>query len=193
MRPAGRFLHFSIPRGSVTRQAGATMRTTFALSLFFVLAGCTAQGPSQADLDADIARDRQLGHEQCAARFPISPRTNHVAQARCYNEYFDAVIMPRMRDHDLGTLINAKRLATAEQADKGLLTDAEVEVQMAEVIAYANSESQRRINSSAQTQAQITTARAAQSQAISAASSANPVPPQTARGCWRENNIMVCH
>jgi hypothetical protein len=159
------------------------------------LAGCAAQyqGPTQADLDAGIRRDSQIGKETCARSFPISPRTNHAAQARCYNEYFDAVIMPRMRDHDLGALINAKRLATAEQADQGTLTEAGVEVQMAEVIAYANSESQRRRNSTAQTQAQISTALAAQSQAISAASSANPVQPQPARGCWRENNIMVCH
>ena len=159
------------------------------------LAGCAAQyqGPSQADLDAGIRRDIQIGKELCAGRFPISPRTNHVAQARCYNEYFDAVLLPRNRHHDLSALVNAKRLALAEKADQGNLTEAEVAAQMAETITYVTGESERRANSSAQTQAQISTSLAAQSQAISAASSANPAQPQPARGCWRENNIMVCH
>lgn len=153
------------------------MRPALALASFLMLAGCAAQyqGPTQADLDADIARDRRLGHEQCATRFPISPRTNHVAQARCYNEYDVAIIQPRMRFADLNALVNAKRLATAEQADQGALTEAGVEVQMAEIVAYANSESQRRSNSSAQTQAQMASAHAAQSQAMTAAMSApNP-------------------
>jgi hypothetical protein len=159
------------------------------------LAGCAAQyqGPSQADLDAGIRRDIQIGKETCARSFPISPRTNHAAQARCYNDYEVAVLRSRMRYADLSSLVNAKRLALAEKADQGNLTEAEVAAQMAETITYVTGESERRANSSAQTQAQISTALAAQSQASSAASSANPVQPQPARGCWRENTIMVCH
>jgi hypothetical protein len=147
------------------------------------LAGCAAQyqGPTQADLDAGIRRDIQIGKETCARSFPISPRTNHAAQARCYNEYEVAVIRSRMRYADLSSLVNAKRLALAEKADRGDLTEA----QMAETITYVTGESERRANSSAQTQAQINTALAAQSSANSAAMSvpntftvpdANPCP-----------------
>lgn len=160
------------------------------------LAGCAAQyqGPTQADLDAGIRRDIQIGKETCARSFPISPHTNHVAQARCYNDYEVAVIRSRMRYADLSALVNAKRLALAEKADRGDLTEAEVAAQMAETITYVTGESERRANSSAQTQAQINTALAGRSQAISAANSATtPVQAQPARGCWRENTIMVCH
>jgi hypothetical protein len=172
------------------------MRPVLALASFFMLAGCAAQyqGPSQAELDVGIRNDIQIGKQQCADRFPISPRKNHVAQAHCYNEYEVAIIRSRMRYPDLSALINAKRLALAEKADRGDLTEAEVAAQMAEAITYVTGESERRANSSAQTQAQINTALAAQSSANSAASSATtPVQPQPARGCWRENNIMVCH
>src|SRR5664280_1421748 len=151
------------------------------------LAGCAAQyqGPSQADLDAGIRRDIQIGKETCARSFPISPHTNHVAQARCYNDYEVAVIRSRMRYADLSALVNAKRLALAEKADQGSLTEAEVAAQMAETITYVTGESERRDNSSAQTQAQNNTALAAQSSANSAAMSvpntfavpaANPCP-----------------
>jgi hypothetical protein len=90
-----------------------------------------------------------------------------------------------MRYADLSSLVNAKRLALAEKADQGDLTEAEVAAQLAETIAYVTGESERRANSSAQTQAQISTALAAQSSANSAAMSvpntfavpaANPCP-----------------
>jgi hypothetical protein len=73
-------------------------------------------------------------------------------------------------------------MALAEKVDKGLITEAEAESQLAETRAYAVSETDRRDNASAQTQAQMAAARAAQSQAISAATAPPPAvvvaPPQ---------------
>jgi hypothetical protein len=150
-----------------------------------VLAGCAGHeaAPSQAEIDAGVRSDAAIGKAQCAARFPLGPRVNHVAQAKCYNDYEVAVIRSRIRYPDLSVLVNAKRLAIAEQADQGVMTDAAADAAMAEVISSVTSEYVRRANSEAQTQAQGDAARAAQSSAISAAQAvpnpfvAPPPPP----------------
>jgi hypothetical protein len=162
------------------------MRTAAGIVLALLLSSCASQprGPTQADIDAEIRSEQDAAKQDCAARFPTSPKRNHVAQAQCFNSFVVANIMPRESPYaDLHALMNAKRLALAEKADKGLLTDLEVESELAETRAYAASEVNRRNNAAAQTQAQIATARAAQSQAISAANAPPPVvvaapPPQ---------------
>jgi hypothetical protein len=150
------------------------------------LTDCAApnMGPNQAAFDASIRRDVSIGNAQCAAQFPIGPRTNHVAQAQCFNKYEVAVIRPRARYPDISVLVNAKRLAIAEQADQGTLTEAAAQAAMAEVLTSAISESDRRDNAAAQTQAQNAAARAAQSSAMSAAMSApNPFAAPPANRC----------
>jgi hypothetical protein len=133
-------------------------------------------------MDAEIRGELDTAKQDCVSRFPTSAKHNHVAQAQCYNSFVSSILY-RFRYGDLQTLISARRLALAEKVDKGIITDADAESQLAETRAYAVSESDRRDNASAQTQAQIATARAAQSQAISAANAPPPVvvaapPPQ---------------
>jgi hypothetical protein len=158
--------------------------------LCFVISGCAAQPPSQAEVNAEIRRDAQVGKQQCDAQFPLGPRINHVANARCINAYSDAVILPRSRYPDLNAMVNSRRMAIAEKADQGVISDNEAEAQMAEIRAYAIGEYDRRDASSAQTGAQLAAARAAQSNSSTIAA---PAPVPMARGCWRENSIMVCH
>jgi hypothetical protein len=162
------------------------MRGPVGIVLALALSSCASQpqGPTQADIDAEIRGELAAAKQDCATRFPISPKHNHVAQAQCYNSFIVANIIPREQPYaDLHTLMNAKRLVLAERADKGLMTEAEVEAGLAETRAYATGEVNRRNNASAQTQAQMAAARAAQSQAISAANAPPPVvvvaqPPQ---------------
>jgi hypothetical protein len=138
------------------------MRMSAVIGLALALSACASQpqGPTQAE---NIRNLFGLGKATCASRFPTSPKHNHVAQAQCYNEFIVANIIPQeQRDADLYTLMNAKRLVLAEEADKGLLSEAEVDSRLAETAAYATSEAYRRNNASAQTQAQMAAARAAQ-------------------------------
>jgi hypothetical protein len=161
------------------------MRTPVVIALALAVGSRASQptGPTDAQIQSELAA---AGKQDCAARFPISPKRNHVAQAQCYVSFINTNIVPRLQsppEPDLQALMNAKRLALAEKLDQGLMTEAEADSQLAETRAYAEGERNRRNNASAQTQAQIAAARAAQSQAISAATAPPPVvvlaqPPQ---------------
>jgi len=127
-----------------------------------------------------MSRIVAAGRQECEGKFPTSPKRNHVAQARCVVEFNERVVMPQDEFPDLIGKLNAVRLAVAEKQDKGTMSDAEANQALAEAKSSAISELLRRRDQGAQTQAQIATAQAAQSQAISAALSApNPfaVPP----------------
>jgi hypothetical protein len=90
----------------------------------------------------------------------------------------------RVRYPDLNTLISTKRIELAEKVDKGILTEAEADAELAQPRAWAEGEGARRNNAAMQTQAQIAAARAAQIQVINSATpSTVVVQPQC--------NIMV--
>jgi hypothetical protein len=151
----------------------------------FALSSCASQpqGPTEADMRAQLQSEMAAAKQDCAARFPTSPRHNHVAQAQCFNTFTFANLARITPYADIQMMMNARRLAVAEKVDQGTMTEADADSQMAEAVVYARGEENRRNNASAQTQAQIATARAAESQAISAANAPPPVvvaapPPQ---------------
>jgi hypothetical protein len=161
------------------------MRTSAVIALALALSACASQpqGPTQAEMNAQIQSAMAATRQDCAARFPTSPKHNHVAQAQCFNAFVVANLSRITQYGDLQMLMNARRLAAAEKVDQGLISEADAEAQLAETRSYALSEENRRNNASAQTQAQMAAARAAQSQAISAATAPPPVvviaqPPQ---------------
>jgi hypothetical protein len=83
--------------------------------------------------------------------------------------------MPQDQFPDLIGKLNATSLVVAEKQDKGTISDAEANQQLADAKSAAISELLRRRADGAQTQAQIASAQAAQSQAMTAALSApNP-------------------
>jgi hypothetical protein len=162
------------------------MRGLAGVVLALTLSSCASQpqGPTQAELNAQIQSEMAAARQDCATRFPTSPKRNHVAQAKCFNAFVAANLSRITQYGDLQLLMNARRLAVAEKVDQGLMTEADAESQLAETRSYALGEENRRNNAAAQTQAQMATARAAQSQAISAANAPPPVvvvaapPPQ---------------
>jgi hypothetical protein len=173
-------------RGMTDRSpTGDAMRGPVGVVLALALTSCASQpqGPTDAQIQSELAA---VGRQDCATRFPTSPKHNHVAQEQCYVSFINSTIVPRLQSPaapDLQALMNARRLALAEKVDQGLLTEADAESQLAETRAYAEGERNRRNDASAQTQAQMATARATQSQAISAATAPPPVvvvaqPPQ---------------
>jgi hypothetical protein len=161
------------------------MRTAAGIVFALLLSSCASQpqGPTQAEMTAQLQSELAAAKQDCAAPFPTSQKHNHVAQAQCYNSFTSANLSRITPYTDLQLMMNARRLAVAEKVDQGIMTEADAESQMAEAVVYARGEENRRNNASAQTQAQITAARAAQSQAISAATAPPPVvviaqPPQ---------------
>ena len=124
------------------------------------------------------------GRQDCETKFPTSPRHNHVAQARCVAEFKERVVMPQADAPDLIAKQNATSLVVAEKQDKGAISDAEANQQLADAKSAAISELSRRRVAGAQTQAQIASAQAAQSQATTAALSApNPFAVPAANPC----------
>jgi hypothetical protein len=127
-----------------------------------------------------MTRIVSAGRRECEAKFPTSPRHNHLAQARCVVEFKERVVMPQDQYPDLIAKLNATSLVVAEKQDKGTISDYEANQQLADAKSSAISELLRRREGGAQTEAQIASAQAAQSQANTAALSApNPfaVPP----------------
>jgi hypothetical protein len=83
--------------------------------------------------------------------------------------------VPQDEAPDLIRKRDATRLVVAERLDKGTMSEAEANQQMADAKLAAISELLHRRSAAAQTQAQTATAQAARSQAITAAMSApNP-------------------
>lgn len=144
------------------------MRTVIAAATVAVLCGCAAHtGPTQAEINAAKLAAEAQAKRDCAERFPIGPRSNHAAQARCYADWFDVYILPDVPYPDLARAVTAKRIAIAEKIDRGLMTEAEGDADIAQTRAWAVGEAQRRDNGATQTQAQMAAARAAYMRAFS--------------------------
>src|SRR5207248_2212909 len=139
----------------------------------------------------EAARLRQLvddAKRDCAERYPISPRHNHLAWAQCYVDFHNAHILPTVRYPDLANVITAKRLALAEKVDKGTMTETEADAELAQTRSWAIGEEARRDNGSMQTQAQIAAAQAARVQAINSA----PATPIVQPRCFLIGGQMQC-
>jgi hypothetical protein len=155
------------------------MRYFSTISLCIIVAGCSS-GTSdriayQESPDERMTRIVSAGRQACEEKFPTSPRHKHLAQARCVVEFKERVVMPQVDYPDLVARQNATSLAIAEKQDKGTISDAEANQQIADARTSAISEQLKRKADGAQTQAQIASAQAAQSQATTAAMSApNP-------------------
>jgi hypothetical protein len=55
------------------------------------------------------------GRQDCEAKFPTTPRHNHVAQARCVVEFKERVVVPQADYPDLIAKQNATTLVIAEK------------------------------------------------------------------------------
>jgi hypothetical protein len=155
------------------------MRYFSAIGLCIIVAGCSSETSNriayQESPDERMTRIVSAGRQACEEKFPTSPRHNHLAQARCVVEFKERVVMPQDEAPDLIGKLNATSLVVAEKQDKGIISDAEAKQQLADAKSAAISELLRRRADGAQTQAQMATAQAARSQAMTAAMSApNP-------------------
>jgi hypothetical protein len=164
------------------------MRSFSAIGLCIIVAGCasgTSERPAyQETPDERMTRIVSAGRQDCETKFPTAPRRNHLAQARCVVEFKERVIMPQDQFPDLIAKLNATSLVVAEKQDKGAISDAEANQQLADAKSAAISELLQRRAAGAQTQAQIASAQAAQSQAMTAAMSApNPFVVPAANPC----------
>jgi hypothetical protein len=155
------------------------MRYFLVIGFCTIFAGCSS-GTSerlayQESPDERMTRIVLAGRQECEAKFPTSPRHNHTAQAQCVVEFKERVVMPQDDAPDLIAKLNATSLVVAEKQDRGTISDAEAKQQLADAKSAAISELLRRRADGAQTQAQIASAQAARSQAMTAAMSApNP-------------------
>jgi hypothetical protein len=131
-----------------------------------------------------VAQLVTAGRQQCAAEFPAGPAPYHAARARCFSDYANRVLSPHTPYPDLLAKLNATRVVVAEKLDRGSITEAEAASLDADARSGAISEQQRRDAARIQTGAQVMVARAAQSQATTAAMSAsNPVAAPAATPC----------
>jgi hypothetical protein len=164
------------------------MRYVLVIGFCTIVAGCSS-GTSerlgyQESPDERMTRIVLAGRQECEAKFPTSPRHNHLAQAQCVVEFKERVVMPQDQFPDLIGKLNATSLVVAEKQDKGTISDAEAKQQLADARSAAISELLRRRADGAQTQAQIASVQAAQSQAMTAAMSApNPFAVPAANPC----------
>jgi hypothetical protein len=117
------------------------MRTVIVTAVSLALCGCAGNsgGPTQAATDAALKSGFEAAKADCQARFPVSPGRNHVAHARCLNEYVTSVLL-RLRYPDLSVLISTKRIELAEKVDKGTMTEAEADAELAQTRAKAQRE-----------------------------------------------------
>lgn len=164
------------------------MRYFLVFGFCTIVAGCASgtseQISSRESADERMTRIVMAGRQDCEARFPTSPRHNHVAQAKCVADFKERVVMPQADYPDLIAKQNATSLVIAEKQDKGTISDAEANRQIADARTSAISEQLRRKADGAQTQAQMASAQAARSQAMTAAMSApNPFTVPAANPC----------
>jgi hypothetical protein len=164
------------------------MRSLSALLFCTIVAGCSSGASDRVAYgespDERMTRIVMAGRQDCETKFPTTPRHNHMAQARCVAEFKERVVMPQDDAPDLIAKLNATSLVVAEKQDKGTISDDEAKRQLADAKSAAISELLRRRADGAQTQAQIVSAQAAQSQATTAALSApNPFAVPAATPC----------
>jgi hypothetical protein len=155
------------------------MRSFLAIGWCIIVAGCSSGTAErlayQESPDDRMTRIVSAGRQECEAKFPTAPRRNHLAQAQCVAEFKERVVMPQDQFPDLIAKLNATSLVVAEKQDKGTISDAEAKRQLADAKSAAISELLRRRADGAQTEAQVASAEAARSQAMTAAQSApNP-------------------
>jgi hypothetical protein len=134
------------------------MRRLAPLILFCLpIAGC-ATGPSIAEQRAAIQAQLEREIADCRLAYPVAPRKNNVALARCINEANSR----HMKAHpDIGAALAATRIAIATKMDAGKISHEEGEAQIAQARAQANSELLRRETSIASVMAQEEAAAAA--------------------------------
>jgi hypothetical protein len=149
------------------------MRYFSVIGLCIIVAGCSS-GTSgriayQESPDERMTRIVLAGRQECETKFPTTPKHNHVAQAKCIVAFNEQVIVPQDEAPDLIRKTDATRLVVAERLDKGTMSEAEASQQMVDAKSAAISELLHRRSAAAQTQAQMATAQAARSQAMTAA------------------------
>ena len=135
--------------------------------------------------DAAIAANlRQAAYERArtaAEACRAKPFKTRVAKVTCVNNA-EASIGEYVQNPDLMRLRHATRLAVAEKVDRGLMSEAEGELQIARADTEANSELTRR-----------QTARAAAIAQIMSAAAANNPPPPAPVTCVRSGNVTNCY
>ena len=109
-------------------------RVLLATAAALAMAGCMPSGMSP-----EAVASQNKAYAECQARSKTA-----VELVRCQNVAYDRYSRPYFRDPDIATLIQARRLAIAEKADRGQITSAEAEAEAAAVAAEGNTEIQRR-------------------------------------------------
>ena len=120
------------------------MRYFSVIGLCVIVAGCSL-GKSdriayQESPDERMTRIVLAGRQECETKFPTSPRHNHVAQAKCVVAFDEQVVVPQDEAPDLIRKRDATRLVVAERLDKGTMSEAEANQQMADAKSAAISE-----------------------------------------------------
>jgi hypothetical protein len=130
-----------------------------------MVAGCgLARQQEMQQQAAKLNAQRDADNADCRQRFPTTPRTNHVALARCLNEVA-ARYWPDQSNRDLLELFVAKRMAIAAQVDAGKISEPEGEVLLAQARTEIVSTAQQRQNAHGLVAAQQQAADAASVQA----------------------------
>jgi F0F1-type ATP synthase membrane subunit c/vacuolar-type H+-ATPase subunit K len=176
---------------AVLRRSDSAKRSAQPVVLIFVgiavgLAGCasgssTAQAERQAMLAAALQQQKDE-QQACTTAFSESDR-DAIARAKCINAA-DEKFRPTTTYPDLVSLRMAKRAELAERQAAGKITRAQFVLEYSQLNSQIESEWQSRTNSDRSANAQETSAVAARSQAISAASSTpNPFTPPMPNPC----------
>lgn len=151
--------------GTLLMRWGLSMKALIVVGLAATLAGC-----AQVRINAAT---EEMEKEKAVCR--SAPKTTHMNLARCINAAEERGYRASgISGGDLMAVRLATRIAIAEKQDKGLMTDAEAELEFAQVNSGLTSTDQQRRNS------------AATASAIS--SMATPQPTT----CTRYGNTVTC-
>lgn len=104
-----------------------------------------------------LAQAQASSVEQCDRARQSGKLKTLVAYTHCLNRAEASDLLQRYQYADLVRYIEARRLATAEKADKRLISPREVAAEGAETIAMVNTELQRRAQPAQQAQQKAVT------------------------------------
>jgi hypothetical protein len=153
-----------------------------------VLGGC--QAAQQRSVNAAIKEQVDEAAQDCRQKRLNGELKTFVASVQCSNPRIIAAYQnanyPNM---DLVELVTASRLAGAEKIDRGEITEAEFQLQLAELGTRVASEEERRRANHQAAAAQTLQAQAAMLQGLSAFQVTNPSPGIT---CTTFDNVTNC-
>ncbi|WP_404286458.1 hypothetical protein ACD578_15885 [Microvirga sp. RSM25] len=131
-----------------------------AIGVCLMMAGCvSASDTRQAEIDASI----QQGRDACVGAYRSKQIKTYAGYMQCLNTA-EAPLAARASGSGLGDLWNVKmagRVAIAERVDKGQISPAQADLEMAQLNSNLMSTGQSRVNAAAAVSAQQQAAAAA--------------------------------